>query len=94
MNAVVVTLFLLFCATIVARDILELESTNLELTITAYRYLAILFYDESPQGETLLKVWNETAHRIPEDLPDNSELGKVRVSYASSVHSIEQPIFL
>jgi hypothetical protein len=89
MHGVVVTLLLLFCTTIVARDILELESTNLELTITTYRYLAILFYDESPQGETLLKVWNETALRIPDELPDNSEIGKVRVTCRLTIHSID-----
>lgn len=65
---------------IVAREIIELESTNLELTLTAYRYLAILFYDDSKQSSQLLDVWEETAAKLPagNEFPENSEIGKVR----------------
>lgn len=60
-----------------AKEMLELESTNLELTLTAYHYLAILFYDDSEKSDQLLHMWEETATKLPEEFPQNSEIAKI-----------------
>jgi len=62
---------------LLAREVVELEATNLELTLTAYQYLAILFYDDSPQSDELMQLWEETAKLLPEEFAGNSEIAKV-----------------
>lgn len=54
-----------------------LEGTNFELTITAYRYLAVLFYDDSPKGQQIQQMWKKTATILKNSLPDDCEIGMV-----------------
>eukprot|EP01039_Chlorochromonas_danica_P001573 gene1573-1718_t len=70
-------LLLVLCCISNARIVLELESTNFELTLTAYKYIAILFYDESLQGKRLEKAWIDAATLLKEeDLPEDCEIAK------------------
>lgn len=62
-----------------SKEVLTLEGTNFELTITAYRYLAVLFYDDSEKGERLLEQWKTAASLLDDDFPDDCEIGMVRL---------------
>jgi hypothetical protein len=63
-----------------SRDIVQLEGFNFELTSTMHRYLAVLFYDTSPEGEKLRELWKATADLIHDDqFTNDSEIGMVRI---------------
>jgi hypothetical protein len=62
---------------VLARDVLELQGTNFELTLTTYKYLAVLFYDESPAGSSYRKNWMLAGEEIGR-LPLDSEMAQVR----------------
>lgn len=61
-----------------ARDVLELQGTNLELTLTSYKYLAVLFYDDSDLGRDYMNNWRLAAQDL-KYLPKESEIAQVRV---------------
>lgn len=61
----------------VCKDLLFLEENNFELTITAYRYLAVLFKDESERGKELEAKWKGAVELLNESFPENSEVGVV-----------------
>lgn len=75
---VVLTALQFKCAS--GRDVLELQGTNLELTLTSYKYLAILFYDESDLGRNYVNNWRLAAQDL-KYLPKECEIAQVRVSY-------------
>lgn len=69
---------ILYCTILLqARPVLELGSSNFELTITAYKYLAVLFYDQSEQSKLLEEQWLKAAKLIGDSLPADCELAKV-----------------
>lgn len=69
-----------FLGYVCSKEVLTLEGTNFELTITAYRYLAVLFYDDSEKGEKLLEQWKTAASLLDDDFPDDCEIGMVRLT--------------
>lgn len=74
-SIVLVTLQWQWCRA--ARDVLELQGTNLELTLTSYKYLAILFYDDSDLGRNYINNWRLAAQDLQE-LPKDCEISQVR----------------
>lgn len=58
-------------------EVLELESNTFEVTVTAYQYLAVLFYDLSDQGKHLEHLWDEAAVHLEDKLPDDAHMAKV-----------------
>jgi hypothetical protein len=68
-------LWVLYC--VEAKDIFQLEESNFELTITAYRYLAVLFTDSSPSSKELELHWKEASSLLGDDFPENCEIGMV-----------------
>jgi hypothetical protein len=60
-----VTLHLLAALLVAAvSEVLELQGTNFELTLTTYKYLAVLFYDDSPTGRKHRDNWAIAAENI------------------------------
>lgn len=59
-----------------AKEVLELQGTNFELTLTTYKYLAVLFYDDSDLGRKLRDNWAYAAEDIAK-LPPDSEIAEV-----------------
>lgn len=76
-----ILLLLFFQGYVDAKEVLELSSSNFELSITAYRYIALLFYDSSIQGEQLVDTWEELSKSLPSDFPDDSEIAMVTSFY-------------
>lgn len=70
----VVGYLLTFCS---GHEVIELQSTNFELTVTTYKYIAILFYDESSQGQKLMQSWLDGGLAIKGNLPTDCEMSKV-----------------
>jgi hypothetical protein len=66
-------------AMVAAREVLELQGTNLELTLTTYKYLAVLFYDNSPASRTYRSNWALAAEDIGR-LPVDCEIAQVTFS--------------
>lgn len=60
-----------------AHHVLELESNTFEVTVTAYQYLAVLFYDFSDQGKHLEHIWEEAANELGDRLPEDVQMAKV-----------------
>lgn len=60
-----------------AHQVLELESNTFEVTVTAYQYLAVLFYDLSDQGKRLEHVWEQAADELGDRLPNDVQMAKV-----------------
>lgn len=65
-----VTVLSLFLATAVARTVLELQGVSFELALTSYKYAAILFYDSSTTGQTLIEQLLKSA----EGFTDTSDI--------------------
>ena len=61
------------------REVQELQGTNFELALTSYKYLAILFYDDSDVGRNLENNWMLAGQGVA-DLPHECEMAKVRFS--------------
>lgn len=59
-----------------AKDILELQGVNFELSLTSYQYLAILFYDDNDLEKDLENTWSSAADLI-KTLPHECEMAKV-----------------
>ena len=59
-----------------AKDILELQGVNFELSLTSYQYLAILFYDDNDLEKDLENTWSSDADLI-KSLPHECEMAKV-----------------
>ena len=60
-----------------AHQVLELDSNTFEVTVPAYQYLAVLFYDFSDQGKHLEHIWEEAANALGDRLPDDVQMAKV-----------------
>jgi hypothetical protein len=60
-----------------AKSVLELEGSNFELTMTTYKYLAVLFYDNSELSRKYRENWTNVADEI-ENLPPDCEIAEVR----------------
>ena len=58
------------------RDVLELQGVNFELALSSYKYVAILFYDNSPQGKALERSWMRAAEDL-DSLDSDCEIAKV-----------------
>ena len=65
-------------ALVCARDVIELQGINFELAITSYKYIAILFYDDSVKSKEMEKQWLISAMKI-DNLPKDCEVGKVDI---------------
>lgn len=76
MSNALVVLLLSFICSLYSYRVLELQGVNIELVITNYKYVAVLFYDKSSQGSELLKTW-EAAASLIKDMKVDSEIGKV-----------------
>jgi hypothetical protein len=61
-----------------AKEVLELQGINFELALTSYKYLAVLFYDETDFGMNLENNWSLAAEGI-EGLPQDGEMAKVSI---------------
>jgi hypothetical protein len=59
-----------------AKEVLELQGINFELALTSYKYLAVLFYDETDFGMNLENNWSLAAESIS-GLPQDGEMAKV-----------------
>lgn len=84
-------LFLVLAAFLVlayGKDVLEIQGLNFELAVSSHRYLAVLFYDESPTGQSLLQQWQAAAQSIT-DMPADSELAQISSKDPSMSELIE-----
>lgn len=59
-----------------AKQVLELQGVNFELAITSYKYVAVLFYDDSARGASLHNAWMKASEAL-DDLDADSELATV-----------------
>lgn len=74
-----ILLFVALCGALscaVAREVLQLQGTNFELTLTTYKYLAVLFYDESELGRKYRDLWTYAAEDVSQ-LPPDSGIAEV-----------------
>lgn len=62
--------FICFVKLIESRKVLEIQGENFELAITSYKYIAILFYDQSDKGINLYDLWINTANELENWNPD------------------------
>jgi hypothetical protein len=60
-----------------AKSVLELEGSNFELTMTTYKYLAVLFHDNSELSRNYRENWTNAADEIA-NLPPDCEIAEVR----------------
>ena len=58
-------------------EVVELQGVNFELSLTSYRYLAILFYDDSNPSRDLEDMWTAASDKI-QTLPHECEMAKVK----------------
>ncbi len=70
------TLLLASFAFLFARDIIELQTTNFEVALANYKYLAVLFYDKTTEGAKLEQDWMDAANRL-NNMHKDSQLAKV-----------------
>lgn len=73
-----------------ARKLTELHGANFELALSSYRYLAVLFYDDSAKGASLQNQWEDGANLI-EFLPDEAEIAQARIFVAVSINLVLYP---
>lgn len=58
--------------------VVDIDMSNLEVTLTAHEYLAILLSDTSSKGIQLRKLWKKAARLIDEaDMPEDSVIAQV-----------------
>lgn len=62
---------------VAAHEILDLESNTFEVTLTAFQYLAILFYDDSERGKVMERHWVEAGTLLGNSLPEDAQMAKV-----------------
>jgi hypothetical protein len=60
-----------------AKSVFELEGSNFELTLTTYKYLAVLFYDNSELSRQYRENWTTAADEIA-SLPPDCEIAEVQ----------------
>ncbi len=70
----------------VGKDLLQLQGDNFELALTSYKYIAILFYDDSKAGQSIRRQWSHAAQLLGK-LPSDSEIAMV------CVYSLTSPLF-
>lgn len=63
-----------------ARSVLELQGVNFELALTSYKYAAILFYDSSSAGQTLIDLWQKATDGF-DDINDIHGDGEIAMVY-------------
>lgn len=71
-----IVLFSSFTLLVTAREVLELQAVNFELALTSYKYVAILFYDNSDYGKKLEQEWLKAAAAL-DNLHSDGEVAKV-----------------
>lgn len=71
-------LLLLVCcvALVSAKELLQLQGDNFELALTTYKYLAVLFVDDSRVAVNVRREWIRAAELIT-DLPEDAEIALV-----------------
>lgn len=84
-RAVVTCILSLLIASSWGHEVLELESNTFEVTLTAFNYLALLFYDESDKGKKLESIWKKAAALLDDTMPANSQMGQVRCALLTSL---------
>ena len=93
---VLVVLAQLFVSLVDGKEILELQATNFELALSAYKYVAILFFDSSEAGQKLLSLWKEAANGLsPQDFCEECEVAVMDTSQADAeelVYAYSLPI--
>ena len=60
-----------------AREVTELHGTNFELTLTSFKYIAILFYDDTNAGRNMKNNWMLAADDVV--LPDDCDMAQVQL---------------
>jgi hypothetical protein len=70
-----IVLYMMVCTA--AKSVLELEGSNFELTLTTYKYLAVLFYDNSELSKKYRENWATAADEIA-NLPPDCEIAEVQ----------------
>lgn len=61
------------------RDVTQLHGANFELTLTSYKYIAILFYDGTNAGRNMKNNWMMAAEII-DDLSPDSDIAQVTLT--------------
>jgi hypothetical protein len=69
-------LALILLASSFGKELLQLQGDNFELALTSYKYIAILFYDDSRTGNSIRREWVE-ASNLATNLPSDSEMAMV-----------------
>ena len=79
-------------------QVIEFHASNFELALNTYRYLVVLFHDESVIQNGLLDKWNIAAESLPDDIldcamaqvsSDDPGLDEVLEAYSISIPSIK-----
>jgi hypothetical protein len=72
--------FLLFICSIYsfakAIEVVPLQGANFELTISSYKYIAVLLYDQSHDSRIMEKRWSLAASLV-KSLPSDCAMAKV-----------------
>ena len=63
-------LLLLLLQNVDCMQVIEFHASNFELALNTYRYLVVLFHDESVIQNGLLDKWNIAAESLPDDILD------------------------
>jgi hypothetical protein len=86
-----IVIFVLHLFSVVqSHQMLELESNTFEVTLTAFQYIAILFYDHSEKAKQLEKNWDRAAELVGDKMPKDCQMAKVRLCLHYQFH----PIFI
>lgn len=60
------------------KEIVELQGANFELALSTYEYVAVLFHDSSPEGESLLQEWTSACNSMDyNDMAIDSEMASI-----------------
>ena len=100
---IVTALKLIFSVTLLIQNVycmqvIEFHASNFELALNTYRYLVVLFHDESVIKNGLLEEWNIAAENLPDDIldcamaqvaSDDPGLDEVLEAYSISIPSIK-----
>lgn len=67
------------CSVVVGREVTELHGANFELALTSYKYIAILFYDNTNAGRNMKNNWMLAAEDLV-NFPVDCEIAQVHLS--------------
>jgi hypothetical protein len=60
------------------KEVVELYGTNFELALSTYKYVAVLFFDDSKEGQRMRNEWATACASIDlGDMPEDSEMASI-----------------